>query len=114
MLKNIIDVVSIKGYYSHNLTTVRLVYSSTWSGIMPRGKNPPSGQFGSGQRQPHIGASRSQSGQPQRSQTPRPQRGNGGGQSFGAAVSKAITGKGATQWGHGGTKKNRNKGKGSR
>lgn len=81
---------------------------------MPRGQNPPSGQFGKGQRQPHIGASRSQSGQPQRSQTPKPSRGNGGGRGAGPTLGQMIFGPGPKNTSHGGSKKGRNKGKGSR
>ena len=53
-----------------------------------------------------------QSGQQRRSQTPRPQRGSSG--SVGQSIANVLFGPGPKSTSHGGSKKNRNKGKGSR
>ena len=97
-----------------SLTIVRWTHSSIRSGIVPRGKNPPSRQFGSGQRQPHIGAPRSQSGTQSFGIKPKPKRGNSSSGSIAGALGAALFGPGPKSKSHGGSKKGRNKGKGSR
>jgi hypothetical protein len=71
-------------------------------------RNPPSKKFNGSNV--HNGGSISQSGQPSRSQTPRPKRGNGGRNSGGSMnIADVIFGKGPVKWGHDGSKKNRKK-----
>lgn len=55
-----------------------------------------------------------QSGQQCYGGAPKPKRGNGGSSGGGMTFGEALFGKGSVQWGHGGSKKNRKKGKGSR
>ncbi len=56
----------------------------------------------------------SQSGSQRYGGAPKPARGNGGKPGGGMSLGEVLFGKGPVQWGHGGSKKNRNKGKGSR
>ncbi|HBH77759.1 TPA: hypothetical protein DDX46_03375 [Candidatus Saccharibacteria bacterium] len=73
----------------------------------------PSKSFQNGSNT-HHGASRSQSGNASFGQKPKPQRGNGGGRSSGPSIGEILFGPGPRSTSHGGSKKNRNKGKGSR
>jgi hypothetical protein len=82
---------------------------------MPRDKNPSSRQFGSGQSQPHIGVPRSQSGtQGYGGQPVIVIAHSMGGLAVRETLGRAIFSPGPKSSSHGGSKKGRNKGKGSR